>query len=231
MSKEVQTMFDHIAGRYDFLNRFLSLRRDVAWRRRCVRYAGPAHKILDLCGGTGDLILAHQHLWNRQGFPLPQVQVIGDFSLPMLLAGRGKKKLPPLVQMDALKLPLCDGSMDLVLCGFGLRNLDHLSQGFAEIKRILEPQGRLVVLELFHPSNVWSRFFYGLLAPVFIPLIGAFFSHKRGAYQYLVESVKRFVTVSQFCSMAAEAGFETKHVSALDGGIAHLVILDRQEAS
>ena len=223
MSDAIQLMFDRISSRYDFLNRFLSLRRDVAWRRRACRMAGPANRILDLCGGTGDFLLSHRRLWGSA-----KTDVVGDFSRGMLQIAKAKSPGIHLVQLDALKIPLGSASMDLTLCGFGMRNLDHLDQGLSEVSRVLVKDGCFVVLEFFRPTNLWTRFFYGVLGALLIPIAGAIFSGRREAYEYLVRSVRRFVSVEEFSQQAKNAGFHTDAMIALDGGIAHLVVLRKE---
>ena len=225
MSQAVQQMFDRIAVRYDFLNRFLSLRHDVTWRRKACRLAGPADWVLDLCGGTGDFLLTHQKIWGSSA-----TAAIGDFSLGMLKIAKQKAPSHACIQLDALQLPMGDGTFDLVLCGFGMRNLDSLSAGLAEVTRVLKPNGRLVVLEFFRPQNPWTKFFYGVLGPVFIPIAGAVFSGRREAYEYLVRSVKRFVTPDEFFVQGLAQGLEKELCVALDGGIAHLLILTKKAA-
>lgn len=224
MSKAIQQMFDQISGKYDFLNRFLSLRRDVAWRKKACRMVGPGSKVLDLCGGTGDFWLTFQKLWglSAQGW-------VGDFSGGMLRICKQKSPHTPTIQLDALNLPFAPETFDTVLCGFGMRNLDHLDQGFSEVSRVLKPGGRFAVLEFFQPENLWTRFFYGVLGALFIPLAGAFWSGKRDAYEYLVRSVRQFETVGGFSRRAKAHGLTTVSCIALDGGIAHLVILHKED--
>jgi demethylmenaquinone methyltransferase/2-methoxy-6-polyprenyl-1,4-benzoquinol methylase len=222
MSQAVQTMFDRISGRYDFLNRFLSLRHDVAWRRKACRMAGPAESVLDLCGGTGDFLLTFHKIWGDAGYG-----VIGDFSQGMLRMAQLKAPNLAVVQLDALALPLPDHCVDLVLCGFGMRNLDNLDTGLLEVSRVLKDSGRLVVLEFFRPTNMWTKFFYNVLGPVFIPIAGALFSGRREAYEYLVRSVKRFVTADQFVQRGGANGLTPAACVPLDGGIAHLVVFTK----
>jgi demethylmenaquinone methyltransferase/2-methoxy-6-polyprenyl-1,4-benzoquinol methylase len=222
MSQAVQQMFDRIAVRYDFLNRFLSLRHDVSWRRKACRLAGPARSVLDLCGGTGDFLLSYQKIWGS-----PNVGLIGDFSAGMLSVAQQKAPQLWTAQLDALQIPCRDSSFDLVLCGFGMRNLDRLDAGLAEVARVLKPGGRLVVLEFFKPQNVWTKFFYGVLAPLFIPIAGALFSGRREAYEYLVRSVRKFSTVDEFVRIASAQGLQKQLCQALDGGVAHLVVVEK----
>ena len=96
-----------------------------------------------------------------------------------------------------------------------------------ESYRVLDEGGYLCVLEFFSPRNLFNKFFYKVLAPLFIPVMGAFFSGKRDAYEYLVNSIIRFLPVDQFCKMAEESGFEVKQVKMFDGGISFGVFLHK----
>ncbi len=220
MSRAVQTMFDEISGRYDRLNRVLSAGRDLAWRRRAVGMLpkqGPEARVLDLCGGTGDFTAALR----RTGSPARCV--IGDFSRPMLALSLPKALDAPPVALDALRPPLKPASFDAVLCGFGMRNLDDTAAGIRAVHGLLKPGGSFVTLEFFRPDAAFARFFYGALAPVFIPFTGRALGSRRAAYEYLVESVRRFRTAKEYAAMCREAGFGEARVRALDGGIAHVV--------
>lgn len=225
MSQAIQSMFDAIAGRYDLLNRLLSAGRDLAWRRRSARLLPPLGKgarVLDLCGGTGDFTAALRRAGSRAGF------VLGDFSRPMLALSLPKKLAAPPVVLDALHPPLKEGSFDAVLCGFGMRNLDDTAAGICAVHALLKPGGAFLTLEFFRPANPFTRFFYGVLAPAFIPplgwLLGSRDSGRGDAYDYLVRSVRRFRSAGEYAALCREAGFATTRIQAQDGGIAHAVL-------
>ena len=223
MISPVRKMFDGIAGRYDFLNHFLSCGQDILWRRYCCRQLkkyGAGRRLLDLCGGTGDFAVTFEKLCIK-----PDVAVLGDFSLGMLKGSAGKKMTATPVQLDAMRIPFVDASFDVVLNGFGMRNVPDARGALQESFRVLVPGGYLCVLEFFAPRNVFNRFFYGCLAPVFIPLLGAFFSGKKEAYEYLVNSIKRFLPVQDFCRLAKECGFQAMKVKSFNGGISYGVFL------
>ena len=216
-------MFDGIADRYDFLNHFLSCGQDILWRRYCCRQLkkyGAGSRLLDLCGGTGDFAVTFEKLCIK-----PDVAVLGDFSLGMLKGSAGKKMTATPVQLDAMRIPFIEASFDVVLNGFGMRNVPDARGALQESFRVLAPGGYLCVLEFFAPRNVFNRFFYGCLAPVFIPLLGAFFSGKKEAYEYLVNSIKCFLPVRDFCLMAEECGFQVMKVKSFNGGISYGVFL------
>jgi demethylmenaquinone methyltransferase/2-methoxy-6-polyprenyl-1,4-benzoquinol methylase len=221
MSEAVRSMFDTIAGRYDTLNHTLSAYRDLSWRRKAVGML-PLPKqgawVLDLCGGTGDFCLALRHRGVQSAC------VIGDFSEPMLKLGKGKKLFASMVAMDALKPPFKMGTFDVVLCGFGMRNLDHLEEGVRTIHDLLKPGGIFLTLDFFRPSTVFTRFFYRMLAPLFIPVLGSVMGSKREAYEYLVKSVQRFKSAEEYAIGCRDVGFKRVEIKACDFGIAHAVM-------
>jgi demethylmenaquinone methyltransferase/2-methoxy-6-polyprenyl-1,4-benzoquinol methylase len=221
MSRAVQTMFDEISGRYDRLNHLLSAGRDLAWRRTAVAMLPPlseGSRVLDLCGGTGDFAAALRRAHPQAGC------IIGDFSIPMLARSFAKGLDAPPVALDALHPPLKPGAFDAVLCGFGMRNLDDTAAGIRAVQELLNAKGTFVTLEFFRPDGLFARFFYGALAPVFIPFVGAALGSRRTAYEYLVNSVRRFRTAKEYAMLCREAGFAETKIRALDGGIAHIIV-------
>ena len=224
MHSPIRSMFDQIAHRYDFLNHFLSAGRDVAWRRAACRELPPAKDVLlDLCGGTGDFAVTYIRRHGEPAFVL-----VGDFAYNMLERAKPKcSKLLP-VQLDAMALPLPDHSVDVALNGFGMRNVPSSRQVLAEVYRCLKPGGSYMTLEFFRPTNMFTRFFYGVLAPLAIPLVGFLFSGRKDAYSYLVDSIRRYMSVQEYAQMARELGFAVKGVKACDGGIAYRVLLVKE---
>ena len=228
MISPVRKMFDGIAGRYDFLNHFLSCGQDILWRRACcreLRQVRPGKRLLDLCGGTGDFAVTYEKFNGKS-----DVAVLGDFSYGMLKGAAGKRLSAVPVQLDAMKMPFGDASFDVILNGFGMRNLPDAEDGLRESARVLSAGGYLQVLEFFSPRNPFNRFFYKKLAPLFIPVLGAFFS-KREAYEYLVNSVLRFLPVADFVDLARQNGFELVHVKPCFFGVAYRVLLRRSPLS
>lgn len=239
-------MFDGIASRYDFLNHFLSCFQDVLWRRFCCKklkkmmavqwQAGESRKsnnvrLLDLCGGTGDFANTFRKIFecpcgcgSVRKFSVDPA-VIGDFSYGMLAEVKPKKIDAFAVQLDAMKMPFGEKQFDVILNGFGMRNVPDARGTLMESYRVLDDGGYLCVLEFFSPRNLFNKFFYKVLAPIFIPVMGAFFSGKRDAYEYLVNSIIRFLPVDEFCKMAKECGFEVERVKMFDGGISFGVFL------
>ena len=241
MKSPVRKMFDGIASRYDFLNHFLSCYQDVLWRRYCCKrlkkmMCEMPHdlnkvRLLDLCGGTGDFANTFRKIFESgcvcaRDFVVNPA-VIGDFSYGMLAEVKPKKIDAHAVQLDAMKMPFAERQFDVILNGFGMRNVPDARGALMESYRVLDEGGCLCVLEFFSPRNLFNKFFYKVLAPLFIPVMGAFFSGKRDAYEYLVNSIIRFLPVDQFCKMAEECGFEVKQVKMFDGGISFGVFLHK----
>lgn len=220
----VRTMFDEISGRYDFLNHSLSCFQDILWRRACckeLRRQKPGKRLLDLCGGTGDFAVTYEKYNGIQ-----DVAVLGDFSYGMLRGAEGKITSAKPVQLDAMKMPFGEGSFDVILNGFGMRNLPNVELGLKESGRVLSAGGYLQILEFFAPRNCFNKFFYKVLAPLFIPVMGALFS-KHDAYEYLVNSVLNFLPVEDFVKLAEKNGFELVHVKPCFFGVAYRVLLKK----
>lgn len=224
---EIRRMFGRIAHRYDLLNRMLSLGQDWRWRRLVgerVAALGPA-RALDVCTGTGDLAL---------GLPAAASVCGSDFCLPMLVRARAKSaaagRQPAWFAADALRLPLRDGSVDVVTVAFGIRNFESLSDGLVELARVLCPGGRALVLEFSTPR--------GRLAPVLRwwvrrvpPLVGRVVSGDAEAYSYLTRSVESFPDGDRLCATFREAGFRRVSATPLTGGVATLYDAVRQGSS
>lgn len=218
-AQAVRAMFDRIAPTYDLLNRVMTLRVDVAWRRSLVRGVrlGRGDALLDLCAGTMDVAAEAR----RQA---PGARIYGaDFSIPMLSRGARKTGLPA-AGADALRLPFRDGTFDAVTVAFGVRNLEDLPAGIAEIARVLKPGGRVGVLELFRPQSAGTRLFHNAYNRVALPLLGRAIAKDPGAYRYLVESMERFVPRPEFERLARQAGFAEVRGGGLFPGVCGLVV-------
>jgi demethylmenaquinone methyltransferase/2-methoxy-6-polyprenyl-1,4-benzoquinol methylase len=214
----VREMFDAIAPRYDLVNRIMTFRLDVGWRRACVdALTLPAGSLIgDLCCGTGDLCaeLATRGM-RAAGF---------DLSMGMLLADhRGG---PPRVLADVLRLPLPDGSLDGAVSGFGLRNLVDLGAFFDELGRVVRPGGRVSLLEVATPPNRLLRAGHGVYFGKVVPLIGGIFSD-RSAYAYLPRSVAYLPPPAEMLDRLRGAGFHAPARRLLSGGIAQLITATR----
>jgi demethylmenaquinone methyltransferase/2-methoxy-6-polyprenyl-1,4-benzoquinol methylase len=209
----VRTMFDRISPVYDAMNRTMTVGLDQRWRRLTAEaVVQPGDRVLDACCGTGDLALAAQRAGGR---------VTGlDFSERML--ERARRKAPELdwVQGDALKLPFEGGSFDAATVGFGVRNLDDLERGLAELRRVLRPGGRVGILEITRPRGVLAPF-YRLWFDGLVPLLGKLLPGG-SAYTYLPASVRRFPGPSELGELLRAAGFQDVRWRTFAGGIVAL---------
>jgi demethylmenaquinone methyltransferase / 2-methoxy-6-polyprenyl-1,4-benzoquinol methylase len=209
----VRAMFDRIAPLYDAMNRAMTLGLDQRWRRETVAAAvAPGDRVLDACCGTGDLALAGLRAGGR---------VTGlDFSERMLDRARRKSTAVEWVRGDALALPFEDGAFDAATVGFGVRNLDDLDLGLAELRRVLRPGGRLGVLEITRPRGLLAPF-YRLWFDGLVPLLGKLLPGG-SAYTYLPASVRRFPGPEELASLLRAAGFSDVDYRLFAGGIVAL---------
>ncbi len=214
----VRSMFDAIAPRYDRVNRLLTFGMDVGWRRRTVAALGlaPGARVVDVAAGTGDLCRELDRAGHRS--------VGVDMALQMLAHAR---TAAPLVQADALALPLPDGAADGLTCGFALRNFVDLGGFLAESARVLRPGGRMALLEVAEPAHPVLRTGHRLYFGRVVPVVGGWLSDK-AAYAYLPKSVAYLPDVPTLLAMVREAGFESITRRALSTGIAQLVTATRR---
>ena len=216
----VRSMFDTIAPRYDLVNRVMTFRMDVGWRKRTVRALGVdgGSRVADLACGTGDLC---------RELVVHGLRPIGfDLSYGMLASARTGA---PLVQADALRLPVPDGSLDGVTCGFALRNLVDLHGFFVELARATRPGGRIALLEVAEPPNPVLRFGHGVYFGRVVPLVGGLLSDP-AAYRYLPRSVAYLPPPDVMLGQLAAAGFTAVDRQLLSTGIAQLVTATRATA-
>ncbi len=209
----VRRMFDRIAPVYDAMNRLMTAGLDRRWREEAAAaVVQPGHRVLDACCGTGDLAIAAAEAGGT---------VTGlDFSEPMLARAREKNPDIEWVTGDALALPFPDASFDAATVGFGVRNLDDLKLGFAELRRILKPGGRLAILEITRPRGLLAPF-YRLWFDGVIPLAGKVLPGG-AAYSYLPASVRRFPAPVDLAKLLDEAGFDDIRWRLFAGGIVAL---------
>ena len=209
----VRDMFDAIAPRYDLVNRIMTFRLDVGWRRRAVRALGLAggSVVLDLASGTGDLCVDLA----RAG--LRPVSV--DLSFGMLSADRSGA---PRVQGDVLRLPFPDRSVDGVACGFALRNFVDLGRFFHELARVVRPGGRIALLDVATPANPVLRAGHSVYVGKVVPRVGALLSDG-AAYRYLPRSVAYLPEPEAMMATLAAAGFPGARRVLLSGGITQLL--------
>jgi len=206
-------MFDAIAPRYDLVNRIMTFRLDVGWRRRAVRSLGlaPASLVVDLAAGTGDLCR------DIEGAGLRAIGV--DLSLGML---RHARTAAPLAQADALQLPFPDGCADGVTSGFALRNFVDLGAFFDEVGRLVRPGGRIALLDVAEPELRLLRWGHGIYFGKVVPRIGGLLSDP-SAYRYLPQSVAYLPEPDEMVARLRDAGFDAVERRLLTGGIAQLL--------
>lgn len=218
--EQVAQMFNNIAGKYDFLNHFLSAGIDRSWRRKAIDELSEVkpRNILDVATGTGDLAF--------EALRLKPKKITGvDISEGMLAIARekaAKRGVEDRVQFrkaDSVKLPFSDNSFDAVTVGFGVRNFEHLEKGLADMFRVLRPGGKLVVLEFSRPRAFPVKQLYGFYSFKILPFFGRLFSKDREAYSYLPESVAAFPDGKAFSGLMERNGFRETNIRSLSLGI------------
>jgi len=210
----VQDMFDAIAPRYDLVNRIMTFRLDVRWRRRAVRDLRlvPGSRVLDLASGTGDLCIDLR----RAGLE----PISMDLSFGMLSNDRSGA---PRAQADILRLPVPDGSVDGIICGFALRNLVDLDVFFRECARAIRPGGRVALLDVGVPHNPLVRFGNNIYFGKVVPRIGAILSDGP-AYRYLPKSIAYLPDRAVLVQKLRDAGFGDATHTQLSGGLTQLMV-------
>ncbi len=220
----VRGMFGRIAPRYDLLNHLLSFNIDKIWRSHTVNrvehvLGRPEARVLDLCCGTGDLMIA---LESRRGSGI----LGSDFCHPMLTEARrkldGRKLKSKLFEADGLTLPLADHSLDLVTIAFGFRNFASYHRGLEELFRVLRKDGVLAILEFSQPPNPVVSAGYNFYSRKILPVLGGLISGSRDAYTYLPESVRKFPSAEELAREMGEVGFSKVSFERLTGGIVAL---------
>lgn len=209
----VRSLFDRIGPRYDLVNRVMTFGMDVGWRRRAVRelHLPPGSRVFDVACGTGDLCRELQRVGHRPvGF---------DFAFGMLANARAEA---PLVQADALRLPVSDASADGATCGFALRNVVSLEDLFAELARVVRPGGAIALLDASRPVQPVLRAGHAIYFERVVPVIGGFLSD-RDAYAYLPKSMAYLPPPGEMVAMLRRAGFPAARRLQLSGGITQLL--------
>ena len=220
---QVRRIFSEIAPRYDLLNHVLSLNIDRAWRKATIERLGwervPEGTYLDACAGTFDMSLA---LAGRAGFR--GRVVASDFAHPMLVQGGSKIDREPVAPVcaDSLRLPFGGDAFEGATVGFGVRNLADQRAGLAELRRVLRPGARLVVLEFTTPPNRLMRAGYLFYFRRVLPVVGRIVSGHPWAYTYLPESVSEFPGPEELGALFESVGFRNVGWKLLTGGIAAL---------
>ncbi|MBI4970318.1 MAG: ubiquinone/menaquinone biosynthesis methyltransferase [Candidatus Omnitrophica bacterium] len=224
--QEIRSIFDRIAGKYDFLNSFLSFRQDKSWREKAVRKSltRKEKSILDI--GTGSGVFLEEFL-NQHSFE----RAIGiDISPEMLtLARRRLGSRATLLLSEGPELPFHPSEFDIVSTAFVLRSLTDILAFFKEAHRVLSPGGRFVILELTRPTKPAMKMLYHSYLNWYLPLVGRIFSGSREAYQFLSSSIQKFYAVGEYVDFLKLAGFETIHIHSMTGGVCTLVIAEKKK--
>ena len=224
----VKKMFDKIAPQYDFFNHFFSLGIDKLWRKKAVgllKNTNPSN-ILDIATGTADFAI--------EAAKLHPEKIVGvDISGEMLKLARAKiekqdlQHVITLQEADSESLPFKDKSFDAIICAFGVRNFENLNKGLSEMKRVLKPSGKIVVLEFTYPKNFPFKQLYDLYFNICIPFIGRIFSNDKSAYSYLPQSVKAFPKGKAFTDILDGIGFVNITYKNLTLGITKLYVAEK----
>lgn len=224
--RTVKEIFSTVTGKYDFLNHFLSLRRDIAWRRftaRKMRFFR-TNRLLDVATGTADLAIqaTRQH---------PSIQVTGlDFVQAMVnlgltkIATRSLSDRIRLLRGDALALPFPDHCFDVAAIAFGIRNIPDKSRALKEMGRVVVPGGQVMVLEMTFPRSSLFQEFYHLYLNRILPKIASAFSDNPAAYEYLADSIMNFPDPKAFSRQMEEAELVQVEKYPLDLGVTYLHI-------
>lgn len=225
--EQVKTMFNNIAGRYDFLNHFLSFNIDRVWRsklKKCIKKdfdlnseALTSVKLLDIATGTGDLAFTLSSLKPKS--------ITGiDLAEEMLVVARKKsikKKIPiEFILADSEELPFSNASFGIVTVAFGVRNFDDLPKGLNEMRRVLKNDGLLYILEFSKPSSRFYRTFYHFYSRKLLPVLASLFSSDKSAYHYLPGSIAEFPSGREMLEILGNCGFSNLGMKQLSGGIA-----------
>ncbi|MBL7702591.1 MAG: bifunctional demethylmenaquinone methyltransferase/2-methoxy-6-polyprenyl-1,4-benzoquinol methylase UbiE [Ferruginibacter sp.] len=219
--EQVAGMFNSIAFRYDFLNRFLSAGIDIRWRKKAIKQLVKTQPktILDVATGTADVALMASAILNPD-------KITGiDISDGMLELGRKKIEKAGLTDRIELLNGDCEtinfknDSFEAVTVAFGVRNFENLEKGLSEILRVMKPGGKLVVLEFSKPKSAFVKAFYNFYMKIVTPNVGKIFSKNRNAYQYLDESIQKFPEGKNFVNILDNLGYKNTYFKPLSLGI------------
>jgi demethylmenaquinone methyltransferase/2-methoxy-6-polyprenyl-1,4-benzoquinol methylase len=214
--ERIRLVFNAVAPRYDLMNDLMSMGIHRLWKRKLARrVAGVLGRVVDLAGGTGDVA--------RLLLGVGREVVVCDPSLAMMQVGRARPGNEGVQWLagEAENLPLPNASVDLLTVSFGLRNATQLATALTEVMRVLKPGGRFVCLEFSRPA-AWLAPFYDLYSFFVIPRLGAAVAGEPLAYQYLIESIRRFPDQQGFATLMQQAGFADVRWENVSFGIACL---------
>jgi demethylmenaquinone methyltransferase/2-methoxy-6-polyprenyl-1,4-benzoquinol methylase len=225
----VGSVFERVAGRYDLMNDLMSGGVHRLWKSAMIDWLAPRPglRLLDVAGGTGDIVFRVLDRLARKGGPAPQITVC-DINPAMLAVGRDRaidhNLIAPIAWLcaDAEALPVADRSVDAYTIAFGIRNVTRIERALVEARRVLRPGGRFLCLEFSQLQLDSLRPLYDRYSFTVVPWLGEQVADDRAAYQYLVESIRRFPDQANFAGMIEQAGLERVRYRNLSGGIAAL---------
>ena len=224
--QQVELMFDSIAHKYDWLNRLLSLRIDVLWRKQLIKIANSVKptKVLDVATGTADVAIAMSNL-------NPTCHITGlDLSAGMLAMGQRKLDAQTLnnriklVQGDSEGLPFEDGTFDALTVAFGVRNYENLETGLLEMLRVIRKGGVVTILEFSQPTSFPFKQLYNFYFRNILPIVGKLTSKDPKAYTYLFESVQSFPYGTKFLDILTRCGYQNVRCKTLTLGICSIYV-------
>lgn len=220
----IRELFDDIAVKYDRFNHISSFGADRSWRRKAVRVIADTRqpiKVLDVATGTADFAIAV----SKKSAPGSHITGI-DLSDGMLEVGRAKCKGMPidLETGDAENLRFGDNSFDRVCVAFGVRNFENLMKGLEEMRRVLKPGGKLVILELSYPKNRFIFSLYKFYSLKILPKIGTALTGNKGAYTYLPDSILKFPLPEEFIPMILKAGYSKAYDRSFMFGVCRMYV-------
>jgi len=225
----VRGVFDRVARRYDLMNDLMSAGVHRVWKDMVAARLNPrpGETIIDCAGGTGDMAMRFARLARRaqmrRGGDDARIFVV-DYNAEMVAAGRERGGAPEIAWSvgDAQRLPLPDACADAYVISFGIRNVTDISAALREARRVLKPGGRFLCLEFSRPVTEPLRAAYDAYSFKVIPKVGQWVAGDREAYQYLVESIRRFPDQARFAQLMREAGFDQVGWTNFTGGVAAL---------
>ena len=214
--------FNRVAKKYDFMNTLLSFGLHYAWKRAAVRMLElkPGQKVLDLCGGTGDLSIMSSQYVQKNG-----KVVLYDINRTMMVTGREKRrkgKTDPIVCIQGNGEAICfkDNSFDAVTVSFGIRNFTRLMKGFTEMHRVLKPGGKMICLEFSRPTNPFFRALYDFYSFSIMPFIGRIFTGSSRSYACLPETIRMFPLADELAEILTDIGYIDVFWKNMTNGIA-----------
>lgn len=223
--------FNTVASKYDFMNTLLSFGIHYLWKRTAIKmmHLKPGDRVLDVCGGTGDLAMLAARSVDISG-----KIIIYDINRKMMRAGRAKRNctarrnLIEYIQGDAESISFADEAFDAAMVGFGIRNLTHMDAGFREMHRILKPGGKIMCLEFSKPTASVFRWLYDVYSFHVIPLLGQVLVGSRQAYTLLPESIRMFPLPEALSALLRDIGFHQVVYRRLTNGIAVVHVAEKR---